>query len=63
MNRQVIKQRVKGKGMVYSNPCPKSTQEETFMVGNPKCCSKEKCQSFRRCFINGKGEEVVHCEY
>ena len=47
MNRVIISKRVRGKGLVYSNPCPLSTNETSLFVGNPKTCAEGKCKYFR----------------
>ena len=63
MNREIIKHKVKGYGLKYSNPCPLSTKEEQKMVGNPKYCARGKCPHFKKYVNNKEGKLCVHCEY
>lgn len=62
MNRLVITKRVKGKGMVYTNPCPRTSIRVDFFVGNPRTCAEDKCGYFRKLLTNREGKLCVHCE-
>lgn len=62
MNRVISSKRVKGKGVVYTNPCPKSTGHLGLFVGNPRTCN-ENCEFFVKKTINKEGVEVIHCNH
>lgn len=61
MNRVIISKRVNGKELVYSNPCPLSTNETELFVGNPKTCAEGKY--FRKLLTNKEGKPCVHCTF
>ena len=63
MNRVIISKRVNGKWLVYSNPCPLSTNETELFVGNPKTCAEDKYKYFRKLLTNKEGKPCVHCTF
>ena len=63
MNRVIISKRVKGKGLVFSNPCPLSNHETSRFVGNPRTCAEGKCEYFKRYTTNKEGKPCVHCTF
>lgn len=61
MNREVKSQKVKGKGIVYTNPC-KRDGDTQFMVGNSRYCGEGKCPFFKKVFVKN-GKKLIHCTY
>lgn len=61
MNREVKTERVKGKGLVYTNPCPLTGSQHEIRVGNPKSCNAS-CPFFVKVFRKN-GKLLVHCNH
>ena len=63
MNRVIISKRVNVKWLVYSNPCPLSTNETELFVGNYKTCAEGKYKYFRKLLTNKESKPCVHCTF
>lgn len=61
MNLEIKSKRERGKGVIYTTPCPKSNKVVAYRAGNPKYCSPEKCEFCKRIFLNKDGKLMVHC--
>ena len=62
MNREIKSKKVKGYGMKYTNPCPRTNSQVGYYVGNPKYCVKGKCPFFKK-LVEKDGKIYVHCQF
>lgn len=59
MNREIKSEKVKGKGRVFTSPCPvMESTHQSVMVGSPKCL---ECENFVKVVNHRDGTKSVHC--